>query len=365
MPIWQRQFLTYHPVIGWWFIPNLKAMIPHDDNFYLLRTNSLGMRSNRDYPLPRPEGRRRIILLGDSYTAGDGVSNDERYSDRLEQLHPHLDVLNFGLPGSGTDQQFLVYKTLAKPFEADAYIFAILVENVLRNQQKYRPGWEPQTDFVVCRPKPYFTFEDNHLFLHNQPVPLEERSMQELQDQGTESRKVADSLARRFVRRVLPFGLRWTIYRIRQRSNFLSSSYRYSSAQPYSGYESEDSYGWQLLRRILEQFFEHVADKPVFVIPLPTYHFFVANASSTYVPILSAPIYLERFMNLDDKARNIFVVDVLPYFLQLPLDERQRCCGDDPHYTTLAHAVIARAISDAISKTCPELLTVPQRDSAE
>ena len=364
MPIWQRQFLTYHPVIGWWFIPNLKAMIPHDDSFYLLRTNSQGMRSNREYPLLRPGGRRRIILLGDSYTAGDGVSNDERYSDRLEQLHPHLDVLNFGLPSSGTDQQFLIYETLAKPFEADAYIFAILVENILRNQQKYRPGGEPQTNFVVCRPKPYFTFDDNHLALHNQPVPPEERYMQELKDQWNESSNVAYSVARRFVRCVLPFGIRRTIYRIRQRSNFLSRSRTNSPAQPYIGYESEDSYGWQLLRRILERFFEHVEGKPVFVVPLPTYHFFMTNVASAYVPI-SEPIYLERFMKLEDRACKRFVVDVLPYFLRLPTDERQKCRGNDPHYTALAHAVVTRAISDAIAKSCPELLTVPQGDSSE
>jgi len=184
--------------------------------------------------------------------------------------------------------------------------------------------------------------------------------MQELKNQCTESRKLADSLARRVVRRVLPFGIRRTIYRLRQRSSFLSRSRTHSLAQPYIGYESEDTYGWQLLRCILEQFFEHVAGKPVFIIPLPTYHY----VAPTYVPI-SEPIYLERFMNLEDRSCKRFVVDVLPYFLQLPLDERQQCCGNDPHYTALAHAVITRAISDAISKTCPELLTVPQRDSVE
>jgi hypothetical protein len=347
MSIWQRQFLTYHPVIGWWFIPNLKAMIPHDGDSYLVRTNSLGMRSDREYPLRRPEGRRRIVLLGDSYTAGDGVSNGERYSDRLEQFYPHLDVLNFGLPNSGTDQQLLAYEALAKPFEADAYIFAVLVENILRNQQEYRPAWEPQAASVFYRPKPYFTLEEGRLALHNRPVPLEKRSEQELGLQRPPSPDTVVTVARRLARRTLPPGLRRAIFRLLYRPN----------AQPYSGYESEDSYGWQLLRRILERFFEQVAGQPVFVVPLPTYHFFLANAAPIY-----EPTYLERFLSLEDRSCRRFVVDVLPHFLRLPPDDRQRCRGpNDPHYTPLAHTVVAQALADAMSKFCPELLTLPQR----
>ena len=42
---------------------------------------------------------------GDSFTAADGVSNRQRYSDLLEARLPGIEVYNFGLPGTGTDQQ--------------------------------------------------------------------------------------------------------------------------------------------------------------------------------------------------------------------------------------------------------------------
>jgi len=112
------------------------------------------MRSDREYPLSRPDGRHRIVLFGDSYTAGFGVQNGERFSDLLERSYPNLDVLNFGLDGTGTDQQLLIYETLAKPFEADAHIFAIYVKNTMRNQVDMLPTRDPESDAVWYRSKP-------------------------------------------------------------------------------------------------------------------------------------------------------------------------------------------------------------------
>lgn len=312
--------------------------MPHERGSYLVRTNSLGMRSDREYPLHKPKGRQRIVLLGDSYAAGDGVNNSERFSDRLEAFYPHLDVLNFGLPNSGTDQQLLVYETLAKPFEADAYLFAIVVENVLRNQQRYRPAWEPQTDSVSYRPKPYFTVDNERLVLHHQPVPLEKYTAMESAIQQPKSSNLLTLTIRQVARHVLPSRLRRAIFR-----------QLYGQPQPFAGYESIDSSSWHLLRHIVLRFCEQVGEKPVFILPLPTYHFFLSDV---------APIYMQRFITLENRSRSRFVVNVLPYFLRLPLSDRQRCrFSTDPHYSPFAHAVVMQALSDAISEFRPELLT--------
>ena len=46
-------------------------------------------------------------------TAGDGVNNGKRYTDLLESRLEGAEVLNFGMPGSGPDQQYLAYQTFA------------------------------------------------------------------------------------------------------------------------------------------------------------------------------------------------------------------------------------------------------------
>src|SRR5579864_4794286 len=103
----------YDPDIGYRFVPQLKTRVMSGDGGYLVRTNSVGFRSEREFERGDSNGHR-LLVFGDSFTAGDGVSNANRYTDILETLLPPLEVHNFGLPGSGTDQQFIVYCKLAK-----------------------------------------------------------------------------------------------------------------------------------------------------------------------------------------------------------------------------------------------------------
>ena len=108
MAVWQRQFLEYHPVVGLWYVPNLRVRIPHEGGSYALATNSVGMRANREYSRSSERSAVRILLLGDSFSAGDGVNNEDRFSDVLERQHPGLEVLNFGLPlKSSTGRPFI------------------------------------------------------------------------------------------------------------------------------------------------------------------------------------------------------------------------------------------------------------------
>jgi carbamoyltransferase len=73
-----RSTFQYHPTYGFHFIPGVKARIPHESGGYLVRANAAGFRSDREFVAERTPGRRRALLFGDSYTAGDGVSNGAR-----------------------------------------------------------------------------------------------------------------------------------------------------------------------------------------------------------------------------------------------------------------------------------------------
>ena len=98
--------LEYHPVVGLRFIPGLRIRVDHEGGGYLVRTNAAGFRSEREFEPARTDGRTRILLFGDSFTAGDGVSNVHRFGDVLETLVPDVEVYNFGLPG--TDRKSVV-----------------------------------------------------------------------------------------------------------------------------------------------------------------------------------------------------------------------------------------------------------------
>jgi len=76
-----------------------------------IRINSLGLRG-RDYPFPKPSNSKRVLMLGDSFTYGFGVSDDTAIFPSLleKQLNAELtaegttiEILNGGVPGSLTD----------------------------------------------------------------------------------------------------------------------------------------------------------------------------------------------------------------------------------------------------------------------
>ena len=79
-----RMVVRYHPEIGHLYVPNLKARIPHERGGYYVRTNALGFRS--DHEFTKDSDKPRILVFGDSYTAGDGCNNHERYTHLLTEL---------------------------------------------------------------------------------------------------------------------------------------------------------------------------------------------------------------------------------------------------------------------------------------
>lgn len=67
-----------------------------------IKTNSLGLRAEKDYVLPKPAHTKRILVLGDSITMGWGVEFKDTYASRLEDLlnknlSQHFEVINAGV----------------------------------------------------------------------------------------------------------------------------------------------------------------------------------------------------------------------------------------------------------------------------
>jgi hypothetical protein len=61
----------------------------------------------------RPPGSRRILALGDSFTEGVQVGEADLFTARIAAAEPTLEVLNAGVGGYGTVQEYL-YLALAR-----------------------------------------------------------------------------------------------------------------------------------------------------------------------------------------------------------------------------------------------------------
>jgi hypothetical protein len=316
-----RPRLEYHPVVGYRFVPGVKARVPHEGGGYLLRANAAGFRSEHEFTPARPPGTFRALLFGDSYTAGDGVSNRDRYSDVLERETPGLQLFNYGLPGSGTDMQYLAWREMAAGVEHDLLVLAVQVENIRRVAARMRTYQEGDREVVLA--KPYFTLEDDgSLSLHNVPVPREPLRPDEVpaEEQRHLDRGGDHALVRKVVNRL---GVK----------DVLQTLTRY---QPLPMYDRADTPEWRLMRAILARWIAE-SRVPVLLVPVPLYQ---------YVEETSSPEgYQQRFRELAADT-GAMLHDPLPDFHRVGKAERRRLRFErDIHPTPAWHRVMADSLA--------------------
>ena len=164
-----RQLFKYNKDIGHSYVENLNTRVMHENGGYFLKTNSLGFRSDVEFKKKKGK-KKRILIFGDSNTAGDGVRNSQRYSDLLGS-HLDCEIFNYGLSGTGTDQQYLLFEKYAKDVQADLIILGIWVENIERNKARFRETMNFYNKNLGLTPKPYYILKKNKLELKNSPVP--------------------------------------------------------------------------------------------------------------------------------------------------------------------------------------------------
>lgn len=115
------------------FVPSgdrIYAMVPNVGTDEYWRSDSNGFRYNSTGDTQAPSGKKkRILMIGDSFTYGHGVKNDEAYPSKLESslLHSGLNVLvdNAGVPGYGPDQEFIYLNELLRFRPYDVIVWNI------------------------------------------------------------------------------------------------------------------------------------------------------------------------------------------------------------------------------------------------
>ncbi len=149
----------HDPHLGWRNIPGWSATT----NGKKLTINSRGLR-DREYALAKPAGVKRILVLGDSYTWGYGVADEEIYTEVLERSlakrGARVQVINSGVSGWGTDQEYLFLEREGIKYQPDLVVLALFIINDPENSASSR-------QYGLAKP----LFTDTALTLSNVPVP--------------------------------------------------------------------------------------------------------------------------------------------------------------------------------------------------
>lgn len=136
------------PELGW--IPRENAQgVHHKKGSFTssFRTNSRGLRGG-ERDIPKPAGWRRIVALGDSFTWGYGVGDDEIYTSKLEATLSKTEVINLGVTAYGLTQEIGYYKREGSRYAPDVVLLGFCLNDIYRASPQVRPRREVAGDAV-------------------------------------------------------------------------------------------------------------------------------------------------------------------------------------------------------------------------
>ena len=124
----RSSFFQRDEQLGWLPRPQMAGEQPYYGKAIPFHTNSRGWR-DREYPLEANSHTTRIVVLGDAFSWGYHVKDQEVYPKVLEALMEQTDVINLGVPGFATDQEIQYFKRTALPYQPDTVILAFYLDN--------------------------------------------------------------------------------------------------------------------------------------------------------------------------------------------------------------------------------------------
>ncbi len=150
----------YDPWIGW----NNRANLYTEE----VKINAEHMRNKQEFSAGPHPRQKRLVILGDSFSFGYGVSNEQTYAAQLADNYlQDWEVLNLSVSATGTDQQIINYRRYGKKYEPDIVVLGFYLLDYSRNLIRFR-----------YYAKPMFELDEGRLVLTNSPVPAPEELYQ-------------------------------------------------------------------------------------------------------------------------------------------------------------------------------------------
>lgn len=150
-------FVVPDPALGWRGRPNLRTEVRFEPVFrHGVVTNSEGFRSGESSDAR--DSRRRILCLGDSFTWGLGVESADDFPSLLERGLANTEVINAGVIGWGTAQEWLWLEGEGQRYAPDALVLGFYVNDF----------WDNAGSSLRAR-RPLFTVREGRLVLDAPP----------------------------------------------------------------------------------------------------------------------------------------------------------------------------------------------------
>lgn len=321
-----RQLFSYHPRYGYTFHKNMRSryLSPDQDlGGYYVETDANGFRNSASQSIDATTSGDKLLLLGCSFAAGHGVSNEHRFSDILSTKVKGVMIYNAALSGTGMDQQYLILKDLLQDGEFHTVLFSPYSGCAYRNSLQERTFYDPFLGRECSRPKPYFEIQNGDFVLKNSPVPH--------WGQGVESAPV-------------PILKTKNVQRLQRFVTYIALVYGGIDTSPLADcYSGKDIKCHELLIGVLDMIKQECADKNVNLVmaPLPSRKDLLNKNAPPYVTFFESYCIDNaiKFMNVYDHFKEQFKLGTEKLFIDA-----------DEHYTPRGHEIVADYFSNRLAE---------------
>lgn len=312
----EKSWIEYHPTLGWFHQKNKESFFQKNSLTINVTTNSQGLRGKREYTIPKPSNFFRVLAIGDSFTFGFGVQNEETYPAAMEAHQPGLEVLNMGVASYGVDQITLLYPEIGKKFQPDFVLLSLYPEGFWRSLRAFTDGGYG---------KPYYVLDSNQkLHLRHVPVP-----------------KNRDFETPQFPK-VLECNSFQRVFHSSALFRFLNKA-KMRLLKQLGSEDPDSSPEWILGRAILKQTLDQIKSEniPVALVLIPPQRWI----TGTDEPLRKS---LERF----SRREGIDLIDLTPLFQKAAAEKGVETfyIRDDLHWTAKGHQLVATTLLEYLQK---------------
>jgi lysophospholipase L1-like esterase len=114
----------YDAELGWAPVPYAASTFTGTRTI-AVRNNSLGLRDIE----PGAAGKPTVLVIGDSFVWGYDVEADERFTERLRRELAGVRIVNAGVPGYATDQEYLLLERIWSAVKPDVVVLIYCTGN--------------------------------------------------------------------------------------------------------------------------------------------------------------------------------------------------------------------------------------------
>ena len=343
-------FAAAHEIFGFFYQPDKEGWRCGEGYKVSIKINSKGFR-DREYPYEKPASTRRVLVLGDSFTAAMQVPLETTFHEQIEVLlnqhnrETRYEVISVGVEGWGTSQQLLFFRHEGYKYDPDIVLLMFYIENDVLNNAIGFP------DAPVGR-RPYFSWNR-----------AEDKLGSVTYIEGREEKTVLGSIKGLLNNSGLYWLVRNRLTRSPAAAKFLIQIGLMSDFSALyniykTDYSSDLEEGWAVTLALLKQLRSEAGKRKarLVVVLVPSY-----VQVSTDMWHLARDTYFEGIEGADpfkpDAILQQFLIEehipyvhLLPRFQEQPSDVKERLyLAQDGHWDVEGHLLVSQLIHDFLT----------------